>query len=73
MKTETLNSVYLATNLRDIQHARSSIKTLNGEMNDWLDMSNVDEAMRVNKEIMHQLTMIAMYEDNIKFLLKGSN
>jgi hypothetical protein len=73
MNTVELNRVYLHTNTVDIQNARISIKSLNGELNDWLDMGNVDEAMRVNKEIAHQLVMISMYEDNIKLILKGMN
>ena len=73
MNTIELNRVYLHRNTVDIQNARISIKSLNGELNDWLDMGNVDDAMRVNKEIAHQLVMISMYEDNIKLILKGMN
>jgi hypothetical protein len=73
MTAAQLNALYIESNKSDIVIARKNVRELNHEIMGWLESDNVDEAMRVSKEVMHQLTMIAMYEDNIKFLLKGSN
>ena len=73
MTAAQLNALYVENNNSDIARAQANVRELNHEIMGWLESDNVDEAMKVSKQVMHQLTLIAMYEDNIKFLLKGSN